>query len=230
MRSPSQGGWWPWTSSRHSSPRLCLCLSVLVPSGDRVCIPGGRSPQGSRPTGGASSRVWLAFLCWVGPGPKDGLGPRGTEKGLPGMTQTPGGVSGLGASSLCRSQSGGQAAGEPAMLAVPAKCESAPPDGASPRVQAARALRCPLDGVGRGGTWPWLPWLAVRPVQQGPPSSMCVRCGPVLPRCLSERSFCCPASELPPCATGGGTAGALSHLPLSQPISNSICAAPEGWC
>lgn len=101
----------------------------------------------------------------------------------------PGRVSGLGASSLCRSPSTEEARQRRARGAGSLQQDGARPQPSCP----AQGVGCPTrglpgssDGAGQGGVWPWPSWLAVGPC----------------PACASSQDASpaplgCPASELP---------------------------------
>ena len=200
----------------------------LHPFWASVCVPDGWSPQGPRLVGmgGWGGRVRLVFLCWAGPGLEDSLGPRGTEKGLAGMTQKcQGGSPGWGPAPSVDRRAQRRPSPWTARGAGRLQQDRAlpHPNCASPRAWAARPRSRPV-------AWTSQAKGVSGPGRAGWESSPCPACASS--QVASPEPFCCPARSSR--AAEGCWGRKHRHPPpspiLSQPISNSICAAPEGWC
>lgn len=218
---------------------LFLSSSLL---GGRVCVPGGQSKVrgvvGDPLLGRARPRRQSRPL-------------KGTERGLLDMTRRLQGGSRagdqrrklfwgamlpwLGTSSLCRSQSTEEAGQWTARCPwPPARQKLATPNQLSPRAWATEPrVICSPGSYGwyRPRWYPALP-LSSRPELRGPPCPLHVTATSPSSPDTSPEPLLLACLEAPALLSAAGREikGSLLHPPLSpQPISNSICATPEGW-
>lgn len=204
----------------------CQCLRGLLGQmfalsssllGGRVCVPGGQSQVQGVVGGPLMGRAR----------PRRQSRPlKGTERGLLDMTR--------------RLQGGSRAGDQRRKLFwggcpwPPASQKLATPNQVSPRAWATEPrVACSPGSYGwyRPRWCPALP-LSSRPELRGPPCPLRVTATSPSSPDTSPEPLLLACLEAPTLLSAAGREikGSLLHPPLSpQPISNSICATPEGW-